>query len=422
MPPSSSTGTNQNPPRETRLERIVERHRLPFVLIIQAIAYAPDLLAIPWVSRYEVWLAIAGFIVWVIVEHLSASSRAPVPAALAFVAVGLAVLLITNPQDEPDPHAEAVPVLSAPDKSTTPPAPKAHVEHLSDSPIATLEADSKRWVGHDNGDIDRLDSKGRKETTFHVTGPIGGLAACGGALVVTHGSGKVARVSPTSGRILQDYPYSRTGPDPVICGGRFIWVAKTAEGSVVKLSMHRLRNIREYPLAAHIDDLAYGHQDVWVIDRAAQQVVGLRVSTAERLGPYAVDSDAERMVYLRGSLWILHRTSSCLRRFDLDRRLESTAGAPLGSEPWSLRVVDGEILIADRVDGTITKIDPETGQADGRPVVVARGARLTDADGYDGLLFGVDNLHDTLVTLGVVVALAQRRAHAYRPTSECPTS
>jgi hypothetical protein len=55
-------------------------------------------------------------------------------------------------------------------------------------------------------------------------------------------------------------------------------------------------------------------------------------------------------------------------------------------------------------------------------VLVSAGARLTDADVYDGRLIGVDNLHNVLVTLGTAATLSRHRAHAYRATSACPRS
>lgn len=413
----SNAGAPVSDENGTLLAELVGRYRAPVGLAATAVAVAPNLVNVPIINRYEVWGAVVIFIAAVFTASLTDSRRVlagvAVAGVLVFVAGELALRDHLGGLHE-EANAAEWPVLMPP------PASRRTETTVGPDPIATIRAFRRRWVLHTDGTIDGLNADGTIAVTYRVDGPAVAIAACGHTLIVTHARGKVARVSPTSGKVLTDYPYS-SRPSDVVCGGGFVWVSKPDRGSVVQLRERTLGYVDEFPLVVNATSIAYGAGAIWVLDGPHRQVVGVIAATKEKVGPYAIMGDGQQILFADDYVWVLHREQSCLKRLDFRRGEEIGPGVPLGNYPYRMRHRDGIIYVADYADATILEIDAGTVRPSGKPILFGKPGRLTDADEHGGRLVGIDTARNRVVIMGEVDRARQRAKWLYAATPECPS-
>ena len=187
------------------------------MLIVGATALLPNFVAMPFISRYEVWGAELTFITIVIAAHILENSwRALTIVCLCCLATFAAIECRTRIGSENHTSASA----HVRPKPQLVRKPAVQIVRMNADPTVMVREFGHRYVLHKiDGTIDRFDDQGHLQTTFdHVPGPARDLIACGRALTVTHGTGKVTSVSPVNGRVLVDYPYADELGD-LACGG-----------------------------------------------------------------------------------------------------------------------------------------------------------------------------------------------------------
>lgn len=394
---------------ESLLARVTRRHKLLAGAIVAAVGVGPNVADVPLLSRWEAWGCVIVFILWAVTAHLTPSRRIAtgvVCAALVTFAVVEAVVRLPNESGRP--------AATGKDARTGP----LRVTDLGADPAVTVRGFGRRWVLHTSGLLEGLDDSGTPEVSYHVRGPATGLAACGGALVVTHDHGRVARVSPRSGHVLTDYKFGQFAAD-VVCGGPFIWVSKPENGSVVQLSKKRLSYIDEFPLVKEVTSISYGGGVVWLLDGPDRLLVGVVARSKEKLGPYAVMADAQQILVVHSVPWILHREQACLVRLDLARGAEVGPGVPLGPYAYRIRQHKGKIYVADYANGTVSVVDAQSERALGNPYELSKHGRIVDADLYRGRLSAIDATRHAILTLRLAKAGNLRLKHQYPRSREC---
>ena len=417
--------TNPEPPPEppaagpsrTPLEEAVERLKLPVGLTVAAVALAPEFLAIPLVNRYEVWAAEAVFVALVFAAHRGVAWATIRKLAWTAAAI-LVVLIALDLPGESDDELKGNPPGPTPTPTATPtPEPTPEMTHIGDDSIATLRADGHRFVFYEDGTIDRFDGQA-VTATYKVEGPIEAATSCAGALMVTHGRGKIARVHPGTGKIEVDYPYAHRSGD-VVCGGDAVFASKPDEGTVVMLTGRRLRYVDAFNVVNEVTALTYGGQAIWLLDSRARELVGIRVATKEKLGPYPIGDGATDILYAGEYVWLLDRDASCLTRFDTARNVEVGPGVPTGRWPVRMRHVDGQLLVPDYADNSILKVDVDKVRATRHPITVGDHGRLIDADQHGDVLVGLDSRNNALVSLTPVQQLEAQHKRAYTRGRDC---
>jgi multidrug transporter EmrE-like cation transporter len=403
---------NDNKPKRSLLQTLVEEYRLPVGLIIGAIAVTPNLVSVPVVTRYEVWEACGIFAICVCVAHFS-RSRVPLAAVACVLTIAMAVIDMEGQRRQDRENSAA--------KSTKPTGRRhvATVASVGEAPVASIVAFNKRWVLHSDGDLDRISLRGDLETTYRIRGPSKDLVACGGALILTHDSGKVARVDPVTGTVKVDYPYATTS-GLLACGGGYVWATKLEKGSVVQLKAGSLAYVDEYTLGQAATSITWGAGVLWMLDSVEGFVVGVRARTKEEIGPFPLGIGAQQIVFANGWIWVLDVQHSCLKHLSVARPVESAGGVPLGPSPGHLHAHDDMLYVTDLSTGAIIIVDAETGHQAQRPVLVPNASRVVDADAFGLRLSAIDQVHHRVVTMGTDQIRRHTRAHPYRRQPGCP--
>jgi hypothetical protein len=410
--PASAGPASETP---TLLQTLVDKYRLAAGLVVAAIALVPNVLDVPFVSRAEVWGAVIVFGVHVVAASLTRSRAVLACTTVAAAAIVGVLLLEVHLPDESGKPAAAGTVPAA-----RRPPPQPRVIPVGSRPLATLRAFGRRWVLHRSGTIDGLSDDGTIALVHHVPGPAAGFAACGGALVVTHGHVRVTRVSPVSGRTLTDYRFGSIAGD-VVCEGGFVWVTKPDRGSVVKLDARTLAYVDEFPVAREVTSITYGRGDLgtrWGTatgrrrrerhQGVARPIRGRPGRAADPVRPGLPLDPAPRAV-------VPHAPGS--RRPRRDRPRDSSGPLSIPHALPQRRHLRGRLCQCIGPGGGTSRVRPLI-----RPIELAAGSRLVDADEFGRDIVAVDVAGNRLVTVTADMRDRFRAPRGYTPTRQCPTS
>ena len=252
-------------------------------------------------------------------------------ALLAACATGLAILLLSGSDSEPEPvsAAGAEPAGAVQDRI-----------RVGDSPAGVgLEGDSA-WVANEgDGTVTRIKLRTRRPVgaRIHVgKNPRAVGTGAGSVWVANFGGGSVTRIDARSGRVVQTIPVG-LGPIDVAVGRTSVWVS-TQAGRVVQI------------------DARSG--------RVVDPDIGVKAEGALDLG--------------LGRLWIADRLDGTLRVYFISTGLLSDAPLLLGDAPTDIRVGPQYAWAAVAGEGAIRRLPIASGgsgerviETGGRPEVLA---------------------------------------------------
>jgi YVTN family beta-propeller protein len=261
----------------------------------------------------------------------------------------------------------------------------------------------------------------------------------------------VAVIDPSTGEVVDDVPVG-TSPGPITAGAGGVWVADLNDNTVTHINPRTRMVVRAIPTKGAPTGLAMAAGAVWaasgsldagdvyridphydlVTARAhvpAGTFPGVRVvravagrgkqlwvanwdATVVRIDPrtrkalrkvddgggfepgVAIGSD--------GSIWVGTDTDNAVRRFDPRGALIATI--PVGTGPTNLVVGAGAVWVANRLEDTVTRIDPATNSVDTNirvgdhplGIAVAHGA-VWVANSRDGTIQKIDPAKNRVV-------------------------
>ena len=175
----------------------------------------------------------------------------------------------------------------------------------------------------------------------HVSTP-GGIVVGAGSLWLARGP-QVARVDPSTGRVLHRFPTPVTSNWIAFHSGS-IWAASSDSGHVVKIDPVTNRITSRAHLHGWITDLAVGDGFVWVPVVPANVVYKLSTDDLSVQGQLASGSDPESVTLGAGALWIANTRGRSLTRIDLGD--ESRRVVRMSSAPLSVRYHHGRVWTA----------------------------------------------------------------------------
>jgi hypothetical protein len=387
--------------RGERLREFVAAFRLPLLLIVTAINLLPFLLSVPYVNRFEAYAAEGVFATLVLAAHFNASLRVLGAIALAGVAL-ITGMVLSNLPDEGGQDVKAATLIQ-----------------IGGTPTRTLNAFGYEWVLRREGSVVRLGESGHPEATYDVDGPANSMAACGQSLLITHGDGQLTRLARSDGHKIDSVDYGNESGD-VICRAGFVFVTEPASGKIMQYTLKGLDFVREFEIVSQVTSITSDDRAIWVLDGQAGIVVGIRYRArgTKLIGPFNARG-AVQVLRAGAYVWVLHRDISCIRRLDLDRRVEIGPGIPVGRSPSRMHEADGKILVSDWDDGSILLIDIDTAKALGPPIVVGKEPRIADADIFGDRLIGIDERGGTVARLDDKEQREHRKDQPYKAGPEC---
>jgi len=265
------------------------------------------------------------------------------------------------------------------------------VTALDHVPTAAVADETAIWIAHFDGDsVTWIDAGTHDMMSIGVGAGPTGLAS----LVQRDTNGNpdgLVWVTNTTNSTLSKIDASQLGPDPrstvrtdfrpgaLTAGGDFLWVLDAQGDRMVQLDATDGGHTGTEPIATGAGPVAVAviNDSVWVangLDRSLTRLTigSLNPDTAISLGftPMALAADPDGR-----TLWIVNNGGDEVVRFDTAAR-EVSGRYTVGPRPVSVVAGAGAVWVADSGDGTISRVDPETGEVisipvGGAPVAVA---------------------------------------------------
>ena len=182
------------------------------------------------------------------------------------------------------------------------------------------------WVAHGRlGEVSRIDPKYNDVGPPIAVGgtafgsPNGAVAVDATAVWVVFGDSTLAKIDPSTQRVLQR---TRAGSQPagIVVSNGSVWVSNSGESRVTR-----------YSLAAFPEPL-----DPYTVGR---RPTGLAAGDA---------------------IWVANSGAASVSRIDPDASDDDPTD--VGEQPSAIAVTTDAVWVANRGDGTLSKIDPETGE------------------------------------------------------------
>jgi streptogramin lyase len=271
------------------------------------------------------------------------------------------------------------------------------------------------------------------------TDPLELAADPGGIWVANHGSDSVARIAPVTGALLGKAVAAVAQPLGVAVNEGLVWVVGP-DGEIASLDARTGRRLSSVSLRRQVDGIAAGFGAVWTFNGTAGTVTRSDVRNG-RLGPHRtvkVGVGTSDIVAGPGGVWVANSASATLvqlvpgtgaiaRTVRLRHAIGGVAldgGAVWTSSPTEGRIIrvgtdsrvaqtfsvgpavpaadvaagDGAVFYIDRGDGSVTRVDPATGNRVGARVRLVKqpGAAVVSAHA----LWVTDRASGTVARLG----------------------
>jgi Protein kinase domain/Bacterial extracellular solute-binding proteins, family 5 Middle len=245
------------------------------------------------------------------------------------------------------------------------PALRASVK-LAGPPSAVAVAPGAIWVAGDrDGTVSRIDPKTHelRETVKVGRGPSALAAARGGVWAANPQDGSVSYVSARTNQVTDTI--GAGSPSDVCLLDGDLWIPGASAGTILRIdpSSHRRRTIT---LGATSSSIACGEGSVWTVGDSGR-LMGVSPSTNSVLRSVDVGAGAGAIAAGEGAVWVANPLNGTVTRVDPERGVV-TATVPVGreDEPVGLAAGEGAVWVANRQARTLARIDPE------RAVVVER--------------------------------------------------
>jgi YVTN family beta-propeller protein len=229
----------------------------------------------------------------------------------------------------------------------------------------------------DDGTLTRVDTRTGAVVNSGKYDATGGLAAEGAKRVWVASSRQVTAVDaglplldpadpPSSPRV--PLPRDTTSGTSLTVGGGALWIAAhTAGGEVVeRWRLHPLGRQRTYRLGLsdYGNDVRFGYGAAWIALGAPANAV-LRIDARSgRARRIPVGGFPLGLAVGFGSVWVAQKEDGTVRRIDPNTGRTRQVIA-VGHQPNSVAVGQRTILVTNECDGTVSRIDPATNRVVG---------------------------------------------------------
>ena len=238
------------------------------------------------------------------------------------------------------------------------PALRASVE-LGGPPSSVAVAPGAIWVAGDrDGSVSRIDPETNVlRTTVKVgRGPSALAADRGGVWAANLQDGSVSYVSAATNTVTDTI--GAGSPSDVCLLDGHLWVPGASAGTILRIDpqSHRRRTIT---LGATSSSIACGEGSVWTVGDSGR-LMGVSPATNSVLRSVAVGPGAGAVVAGEGSVWVANALNGTVTRVDPERGVvTATIAVGAADEPIGLAAGGGAVWVANRRSRTLARIDPE---------------------------------------------------------------
>jgi DNA-binding SARP family transcriptional activator/streptogramin lyase len=332
--------------------------------------------------------------------------RALIAAGAALVAAAVAVAAVEIARDDPAPERPAVPLTFS---ALAAVAPSGSVEAATALPGVSrvAVANGLAWVGGDDSrTVSAVSTRTRRLVRTVPTGlfPSDVAAGAGSVWVVDGARGRIARIQPSYGRIVErlrfrpsgEAPPDRFGFDPtaVAVGEGAAWIT---DGGPRLLRAAPGGRVEAIPVGRALAGVAVGAGGVWAISGKTAEV--LRIDPATRrvtarvllVDRPEIESSFPRAIAAGAEyVWVLNGNTGSVTKIDpRTRSVVSTIRVGIEHAPVQMAADANAVWVADE-DGTLARVDAETDEVDVHDV----GRTLRDVAIGDGAVWATNRLAD----------------------------
>jgi len=192
------------------------------------------------------------------------------------------------------------------------------------------------------------------------------LGARPGASAVGFGSlwvaepdeGVVARLNLEDGSVTDRIPVGRS-PSGVAVGAGSVWVTNAGDGTVRRIPAGAGEVTQELQAGSRPTGIAFGDGVLWVADAIGGEL--LRVDpTSGETEPVALPGQPSGVAFTPDGVWVSVSPAG-IARVDPES-LMVTLRQGVGNGPTAVLPAFGSIWVANQLDGTVSRLEPSTGQ------------------------------------------------------------
>jgi streptogramin lyase len=330
-------------------------------------------------------------------------------AAIVGAAVGLATLVgvvyalreSENGSEQVAPSSsvplETVDTTELPPTTEAPPVETTRTVEVGGTPSALAVGEGGVWVKRDGKRLLRLDpATGEIVARVGVSEELGSERPCGvatgsGVVWVTTATGAVGRINPEKNRLGRLIPIDDAAC--VAVDEDAVWVTSPNRGIVTRIDPKTNEVVTEIEVSGFPEGVVSDFGSVWVASPDPPDGVNGVVSridpeTNEVVLAIPVDNLPEYLATGEGGVWVTSNDGTVkLIEPSSDQLLDPPARVADGGQT-SLAVGGGFVwataITGSDVIGSVSRIDPETSEVTGDPIVVGKNPL--------GLAFGEDAL------------------------------
>ena len=223
------------------------------------------------------------------------------------------------------------------------------------------------WVGNqEDKTLSRIDVPTRRvERTIPLDATPTGVAEGEGSVWVAEGAvGALARISPefnaVTARLENLAGAVRVSGGPsgsVALGDAAVWVAY-GNSVVARINPTTNRVVATGYAGFSSSAIAYGEGAVWITNRVANTVSRFSTSTNRKIADIAVGRAPSGVAVGGGAVWVTDTEDNAVSR--VDPGSGSSTSIPVGLAPAGIAFGQGAIWVANSKAGTVSRIDPAT--------------------------------------------------------------
>ncbi len=253
---------------------------------------------------------------------------------------------------------------------------------LGQRPGASAIGFGSLWVAEpDRGVVARLSLAGGSVIDPNIrvgTSPSGVAVGEGSVWVTNAGDGTVSRIDPGTNEVSQTLPDVGSQPSGIAFGDDALWVTDAIGAELLKVDPATGKS-QPVRLAGQPSGVAFTPDGVWV---AVAPAGVARVDPADlsvTLTYQSVGNGPTAVLSAFGSIWVANHVDGTVSRLEPSTG-QQQATIPVGDGPNALGTAAGSLWVANEFGGSITAIDPATSTV-GQTVPVGGAAASLAADG-----------------------------------------
>jgi YVTN family beta-propeller protein len=206
-----------------------------------------------------------------------------------------------------------------------------------------------------------------------VAGIAAVLLGTGGSSNVRLAADEIGAIDTGSGQVAQALPVSNPPTSVAVAPDGSVWVVSAGAGTLSRIDPNThdttQTTVGSDPVAVAV---APDGSSVWVANSGDGTVSRVSPQNNQVVGsPVRVGAGPSALVATNNAVWVANTLNASVSRIALPS--EQVTTIPVGSEPDGIAAGDRSIWVADQGDGTVYRLDRQTGTQAAAPIQVGSG-------------------------------------------------